>query len=277
MGFTLFSLICRFLTGWIKTSPRWRSDQMARCGSCVSLSSEYVIPLIRVSCAAAFRSHHCVIGGAGRPPSHPGKPHEGNIFGKTGIFYPYSDHLSGITGRGIALASGAMATSTIRPPIWRRASDTTRCKVKQFWHWPLLPCRCHRHVQRRRRRAFPIAFALHQGGREISGLTKICYYNCAKWEGAMIATDIRGLPALDGALAVEQMRNLAQTKIHGNSKAELRTPRTFFGLGCCFTSPAIVEYWPRHDPRRQAQRRLSMTAAATMHRGRPGPTPMEED
>jgi hypothetical protein len=58
------------------------------------------------------------------------------------------------------------------------------------------------------------------------------------------------LPALDGALAVEQIRAIRpKRKSTVIQKPNCELHGQFFGLGCCCTRYAIVEYWPRYDPR----------------------------
>src|SRR5258705_5887064 len=65
-----------------------------------------VIPRIRVSYAAAFRFHHWRLRNTGSPAAAPWKTSRRKYFRETGIS---AIILSGITGRAIALASGATA------------------------------------------------------------------------------------------------------------------------------------------------------------------------
>jgi hypothetical protein len=131
-----------------------------------------VIPRIRVSCAAAFRSHHWRLWNTGSPAvAHPEKPHEENIFGKSGIFTPKQrSFYQASLDAALRSLPVRRLTSTIRPPI-------------------LAPCQRHNEVQGENSsgigrccrvgvigmcsaadgRAFPIAFSLHQVGRENLG------------------------------------------------------------------------------------------------------------
>jgi hypothetical protein len=69
-----------------------------------------VIPRIRASCAAAFRFHHWRLWNTASPAVAPWKTSRRKYFRENRNFYPVTAIiLSGVTGRGIALASGATA------------------------------------------------------------------------------------------------------------------------------------------------------------------------
>jgi len=55
------------------------------------------------------------------------------------------------------------------------------------------------------REAIQSGYVLHEIWRAGSGLTKICYYNCARSEGAMTATTYE---SLDATLAVEPKQSI---------------------------------------------------------------------
>ena len=50
-----------------------------------------------------------------------------------------------------------------------------------------------------------VAMFCTKSGEQVSGLTKICYYNCARSEGAMTATTYE---SLDATLAVEPKQSI---------------------------------------------------------------------
>ena len=93
-------------------------------------------------------------------------------------------------------------------PVWRRASavrspiralaasDTTKGKMRIILALAVLAASSSAFAEQSPLTGEPYRLPLlcNKSGEKISGLTKICYYSCAKSEGAMTATTYEGCP-----------------------------------------------------------------------------------
>src|SRR5258706_2898566 len=79
--------------------------------------------------------------------------------------------------------------------FWRRASDTTRCKVRIVLALAVVASSASSaFAAPPPGEPFRLPLLCTRSGEKISGLTKICYYSCAKSEGAMTATTYEDCP-----------------------------------------------------------------------------------
>jgi hypothetical protein len=87
--------------------------------------------------------------------------------------------------------------STVRSPIRARgASDTTKGKMRMVLALAVLAASLSAFAEQSPLTGEPYRLPLlcNKSGEKISGLTKICYYSCAKSEGAMTATTYEACP-----------------------------------------------------------------------------------
>src|SRR5258705_5887065 len=136
-----------------------------------------------------------VSGILGRPPPHPGKPHEENIFGKPEFQRSFYQASLDAPLRSLPVRR---LTSTIRPPILapcQRHNDTTRCKVRIVLALAVLAASVSSACAAPPTGGpFPMPLLCTRSGEKILGLTKISFYSCAKSEGAMTATTYEDCP-----------------------------------------------------------------------------------
>src|SRR5258706_11651034 len=146
--------------------------------------------------AAAFRFHHWRLWNTGSPAVAPLKPHEENIFGKPEFLPRNSDpfirhHWTRHCAR--FRCDGGRQLFVHR--FWRRASDATRCKVRIVLALAVVAASASSAFAAPPTGGpFRLPLLCTRSGEKISGLTKICYYSCAKSEGAMTATTYEDCP-----------------------------------------------------------------------------------
>jgi hypothetical protein len=154
-------------------------------------------PACRASCAPRpFDSIIGVSGIPGRLPSHSGNLTKKIFSGKPEFLPRNSDHfIRHHWTRHCARFRCDGGRQLFVHRFWRRASDTTRCKVRIVLALTVVAASASSaYAAPPTGGPFRLPLLCTRSGEKISGLTKICYYSCAKSEGAMTATTYEDCP-----------------------------------------------------------------------------------
>jgi hypothetical protein len=169
---------------------------MARCRSCVSLSLKMAV--ITASGYPALRPFDSIIGVSGiLSPRRTLENLTKKVFSGKPEFLPRnSDHfIRPHWRRHCARFRCDGERQLFVHGFWRRASDTTRCKVRIVLALAVVAVSVSSACAAPPTGGpFRLPLLCTRSGEKISGLTKICYYSCAKSEGAMTATTYEDCP-----------------------------------------------------------------------------------